>query len=251
MQGQHRYSIYVDHKVENWLIISGVGEIKASTATEYLSEVSDVKSWTVWVNIGIAGSSVGNYGDLFLIDKIIQDSSKKCFYLGAVVKTKIQKSVLVTVDKPLLNYSKFALVDMEAAAFAMVALKKSCRELVLVMKVVSDGPNHPINDITARSASELILLNLNDIFEYVEKLTILAQTEKDRFDVPSVYFDILKRWHFSVSQLHELKKLILRWEVATPSTNVMHKIQNFSSSREVILYLKDTLTNYEIDWTQV
>ena len=96
MQGQHRYSIYVDHKVENWLIISGVGEIKASTATEYLSEVSDVKSWTVWVNIGIAGSSVGNYGDLFLIDKIIQDSSKKCFYLGAVVKTKIQKSVLVS-----------------------------------------------------------------------------------------------------------------------------------------------------------
>ena len=30
-----------------------------------------------------------------------------------------------------------------------------------------------------------------------------------------------------------------------------YKIQNFSSSREVILYLKDTLTNYEIDWTQV
>lgn len=247
--GQHCYPIYVDRDQKNWLIISGVGQEKAAAATKYLNEVSGARSWTVWINVGIAGSSYGNYGDLFLIDKVIQDSSKKTFYMGVVVKTLLKKSLLLTVDKPLLTYAKVELVDMEAAAFALAASKISCRELILVMKVVSDGPTNSINNITAASVSELISRNCNSIFGHVSKMTTLADLNKSRFHIPEVYFDILNKWHFSVSQSHELRKLIRRWEVATPSINVMHKLDRFSSSREVIMYLKDNLNNYEIDWT--
>ena len=251
MGGEHHYPIYVDSKNENWLIISGVGQIKVGEATKYLSEVSEAKRWTVWANIGMAGSKNGKYGELFLVDKVIQDIGKNCFYLGTVVKTKLKKSVLLTVDKPLLNYSGVDLVDMEAAAFVMVASKMSCRELVLVMKVVSDGPNDSINDLTAQRASELMSRNLDSIFEHVKKLTVLAELEKIRFYTPDIYFDILGRWHFSVSQAYDLKKLILRWEVASPSIDVMHMINKFLSSREVIEYLKDNLNNYEIDWNEL
>ena len=251
MGGAHHYPIYVDPKGENWLIISGVGQIKVGEATKYLSEVSGAKRWTVWANIGMAGSNNGKYGELFLVDKVIQDRSKNCFYLGTVVKTRLKKSVLLTVDKPLLNYSGVDLVDMEAATFVMVASKMSCRELILVMKVVSDGPNNSIRNLTTQLASELISRNLKSIFQHVKKMTVLAELEKFRFYTPKIYFDILKRWHFSVSQAYDLKKLIIRWEVATPSIDVMYMIDKFSSSREVIGYLKDNLNNYEIDWNKL
>ena len=233
------------------MIISGIGQSRAGKATKYLSDVSDAKRWTVWVNIGMAGSNTGKYGELFLVDKVTQDRTKNCFYPGTAVKTTLKKTALLTVDKPLFNYSEVDLVDMEAAAFVMVASKMSCRELILVMKVVSDGPNNSINNLTAQRASELISRNFKSIFEHVKKMTVLAELEKIRFYTPKIYFDILRRWHFSVSQAHDLKKLIIRWEVATPSIDVMHMIDEFSSSREVIGYLKDNLNNYEIDWNKL
>jgi hypothetical protein len=233
------------------LIISGVGQSRAGEATKYLSDVSDAKRWTVWVNIGMAGSKNGKYGELFLVDKVTQDRSKNCFYPGTAVKTTLKRNALLTVDKPLFNYGEVDLVDMEAAAFVMVASKMSCRELILVMKVVSDGPNNSINNLTAQRASELISRNLTSIFEHIKKMTVLAKLEKIRFYTPKIYFDILKRWHFSISQAYDLKKLIIRWEVATPSIDVMDMIGKFSSSREVIGYLKDNLNNYEIDWNKL
>ena len=251
MEGQYHYPIYVDHKFENWLIISGVGQAKVGEATKYLSDVSDAQRWTIWVNIGIAGSKSGKYGELFLVDKVIQDISKNCFYPGTAVKTTLKKNTLLTVDKPVLNYSEVDLVDMEAAAFMKVASKMSCRELILVMKVVSDGPIDSINNLTAQRVSELISRNFKSICEHIKKLTVLAELEKIRVYIPKIYFDILRRWHFSVSQAHDLKKLIIRWEVATPSINVMDIIGKFSSSREVIGYLKDNLNNYEIDWNKL
>jgi len=248
---EHHYPVYADSKRENWLIISGVGQTKVGEATKYLSDVSDAQRWTIWVNIGIAGSKNGKYGELFIVDKVTQDRSKNCFYPGTVVKTKLKKSNLLTVDKPVLNYREVNLVDMEAAAFVMVASKMSCRELILVMKVVSDGPNDSIKNLTAQRVSELISLNFKSIFEHIKKMTALAELEKIRFYTPKIYFDILRRWHFSVSQAYDLKKLIIRWEVATPSIDVMDMIGKFSSSREVIGYLKDNLNNYEIDWNKL
>ena len=59
---EHHYPVYADSKRENWLIISGVGQTKVGEATKYLSDVSDAQRWTVWVNIGIAGSKNGKYG---------------------------------------------------------------------------------------------------------------------------------------------------------------------------------------------
>ena len=166
------------------MIISGVGQSRAGEATKYLSDVSDAKRWTVWVNIGMAGSKNGKYGELFLVDKVTQDRSKNCFYPGTAIKTTLKKNALLTVDKPLFNYSEVNLVDMEAAAFVMVASKMSCRELILVMKVVSDGPNNSINNLTAQRASELISRNLKSIFEHIKKMTVLAELEKIRFYTP-------------------------------------------------------------------
>ena len=131
----------------NWLVISGVGQKKAAGAANYLNERSGANEWSVWVNVGVAGSSSGNYGQLFLIDKITQANSNKRFYPSVVIKTTLKKGELLTVDEPLPDYTNVDLVDMEAAEFVRVTSKTSPRDLVLVFKIVSDGPNYSIKSL--------------------------------------------------------------------------------------------------------
>ena len=186
--------------------------------------------------------------ELFLIDKITRASSDECFYPGSILKSNLQKSELLTVDEPLLDYSKVDLVDMEAADFVRVTSKISGRDLVLVMKIVSDGPNNSVNDLTATRVSHLILQKINLVFDHVNKLISLASLEEERFENPKGYTAVIERWHFTVSQQHELKQLMKRWVVAYPFTNIIKKLKIMKNSREVLTFLKHDLDNYKIDW---
>ncbi|PQM62574.1 MAG: hypothetical protein CML40_01590 [Rhodobacteraceae bacterium] len=242
------FPVYKDKNARNWLVISGVGQKNVVAAVKYISEFSDSKGCSVWINIGIAGSSSDRYGELFLIDKITRASSDECFYPGSILKSNLQKSELLTVDEPLLDYSKVDLVDMEAADFVRVTSKISGRDLVLVMKIVSDGPNNSVNDLTATRVSHLILQNINLVIDHVNKLISLASLEEERFENPKGYTAVIERWHFTVSQQHELKQLMKRWVVAYPFTNIIKKLKIMKNSREVLTFLKHDLDNYKIDW---
>ena len=242
------FPVYKDKNARNWLVISGVGQKNVVAAVKYISEFSDSNGCSVWINIGIAGSSSDRYGELFLIDKITRASSDECFYPGSILKSNLQKSELLTVDEPLLDYSKVDLVDMEAADFVRVTSKISGRDLVLVMKIVSDGPNNSVNDLTATRVSHLILQNINLVIDHVNKLISLASLEEERFENPTGYTAVIERWHFTVSQHHELKQLMKRWVVAYPFTNIIKKLKIMKNSREVLTFLKHDLDNYKIDW---
>ena len=245
------FPLYKDRSEMNWLAISGVGEANAGLAVQYLNDLSDAKPWSVWVNVGIAGASQGSYGELFLIDKIMQKSTKQCFYPGAIIKSNLRKGELLTVDEPVSEYSNVDLVDMEAAEFTKVASRISGRDLVVIMKVVSDCPSSSLDNLNKLKVSELISNNIPAIFQHIEKMTSMATIEKERFIIPQEYEDILIKWHFTVSQTHELRKLIKRVLVACPSVNVIEELKGLKNAREVINYLKDTMDNYEIDWNKL
>ena len=242
------FPVYKDKNARNWLVISGVGQKNVVAAVKYISEFSDSNGCSVWINIGIAGSSSDRYGELFLIDKITRASSDECFYPGSILKSNLQKSELLTVDEPLLDYSKVDLVDMEAADFVRVTSKISGRDLVLVMKIVSDGPNNSVNDLTATRVSHLILQKINLVIDHVNKLISLASLEEERFENPKGYTAVIERWHFTVSQQHELKQLMKRWVVAYPFNDIMEKLKQFKNAREIVNFLKNDLDNYNIDW---
>ena len=242
------YPIYKDKREKNWLVISGVGQQKVAHAAKYLNERSGAKDWSVWVNIGIAGSSFRKYGQLFLIDTITQANSNKCFFPSSVIKTNLEKGALLTVDKPLVDYSTVDLVDMEAAEFVRVASKMSPRDLVLVLKIVSDGPKNSIERLNASRISDLISQNIPSITGHLTKLASLASIEKKRLKDPRGYQDVIEKWHFTVTQAHELKKLIRRWLVIAPNADVMDILGEFKDSQQVLRYLKEYLNNFEIDW---
>ena len=71
------YPIYKNKQETHWLIISGIGQSNAAASTAYLYLYSEASTYTSWINVGIAGSDKGNYGDLYLVDKISTYQEKK------------------------------------------------------------------------------------------------------------------------------------------------------------------------------
>ena len=68
------FLVYCNKDQDHWLIISGIGEKNIKRSIDYLREISDVKKWTIWINLGIAGNA-DNYGKLFIVDEINSLSS--------------------------------------------------------------------------------------------------------------------------------------------------------------------------------
>ena len=71
------YPIYKNKEETHWLILCGIGRNNAAASTTYLYAYSSASKYTSWINIGIAGSGKGNYGDICLVDKISTYQRKK------------------------------------------------------------------------------------------------------------------------------------------------------------------------------
>ena len=93
------YPIYKNEDETHWLIISGIGRSNAAASTAYLYSFSKASKYTSWVNIGIAGSDKGNYGDLYLVDKISTYQCKKSTYPSTMPKTSLPKMHLFTSEQ--------------------------------------------------------------------------------------------------------------------------------------------------------
>ena len=244
------YPTYKDTTGSHWLTISGVGYTAAAAASAHLHEKSQAPSWASWINIGIAGCGHGNYGTLYMVDKIYCETKARCEYPGVAVSTSLPRTSLLTVNQPKSDYTDQNLIDMEGYSFYATVSKFSCRELVVILKVVSDSPVVSLKNITPKNISELISDNMDNILSVVSKLEKLSELEFKRQAPLDVCDQVIRKWHFTVSQEHQLNYLVHRWAVAFPKNDLMSELVNLESSKSVIKYLSQTLDAYEVDWRQ-
>ena len=64
------FQVFRNFEKTRWLILSGIGRHNSAAATTYLYMISKASRSTSWINLGIAGSGKGHYGDLCLVNKI-------------------------------------------------------------------------------------------------------------------------------------------------------------------------------------
>ena len=207
------YPIYKNEQETHWLIISGIGRSNAAASTAYLYSFSKASKYTSWVNVGIAGSDKGNYGELYLVDKISTYQGKKSTYPSTMPKTHLPKMHLFTSDIPISDYSTYELIDMEGSAFFDIASKLTSKEFICLMKVISDGPENDIKEITKSKISNLMkenLLKIIDVISYYEKL---SEEEFQIIDKPKLFNEIKSKWHFSATQSSRLETLLKRIEI--------------------------------------
>ena len=194
------------------LVVSGVGKSLSAAATGYLCGCSDGWRNAPWINIGVAGHRNVDVGELIVANKIVDQSTAHSWYPPQLV-SNVVNSTLITVDKPEESYPERAAYDMEAAGFFPSATRCSSGELVQSIKVISDNPHQSIALLNARSIEQLITKNLSEIEQFINRLSELSIEIKVLPHNGSLPESWAKRWSFSVTQGHRLRRLLQRWKV--------------------------------------
>ena len=245
------YPIYKNEEETHWLIICGIGRSNAAASSAYLYSYSKASRYTSWINLGIAGSSKGKYGELYLVDKISTYHGKKSTYPFTLPKTSVPKMHLFTSDIPILDYTDYELIDMEGSAFFDIASKLTSKEFICLMKVISDGPNNKINKITKSKIYDLIKQNILKIIEVISYYERLSQVELQIREKPKLFYEIKSKWHFSVTQSHRLETLLRRVEVFCNNNDIVERIKNCETSVSVIKVLNSKIKNNLVNWSKL
>ena len=245
------YPIYKNIEETHWLIISGIGRSNAAASTAYLYSYSEASPYTSWINIGIAGSDKGNYGDLYLVDKISTYLGKKNTYPSTMPKTSLPKMHLFTSDVAISDYSPHELIDMEGSAFFDIASKLTSKEFICLMKVISDGPQNDIKEITQSKIHSLIKANLFKIINVISYYEKLSQKEFQIRQKPKLFYEIKSKWHFSSTQSYRLEILLRRIENFSNKNEIEEKIKDCKKSNSVLNVLNLLIKNNVVNWSKL
>lgn len=204
------------------LVLSGMGKVQAAAATMSCLESSEGKpAATGWINFGIGGCSERRFGEAVLASKITDEGTGRSWY--PVPTWKKQKDLprlpLTTVDRPVEDTSMVkGIVEMEASGFYPVALKGSSTELTHVIKVVSDDPDHSFHDLDKGKVEELCRGAWAAVRDWGEAFREVVEQEAMRLADPPGYADWIARHRFTVTQQHQLRRLLQDWAALVPGS---------------------------------
>jgi adenosylhomocysteine nucleosidase len=203
--GTHPFSVFENET--HRLVISGIGRIQAAAATGFLLGQQDGRPKAI-INLGIAGHGSLDLGTAFLANRIFHSQEKGIYYPPAVLESKISKSGLQTMDAPEKDYPEPIGYDMEAHAFCSIAYQSITRELVQVIKVVSDNPSAPLADFNPKFATDLLFANLSHIEEISEQLERLEREISMDPLILGMLAEIRAKLHCTATQVHQLERIL-------------------------------------------
>ena len=224
------------------LVLSGLGKNSATSATQNLSRSTNNPNGG-WINLGISGHGSLAKGDLFIAGKILDDNAKETFYPPQLYASSITVSTLKSCSKPSMEYQEGMGYDMEAHAFYKTACQFTTRELIQVVKVVSDNPSFPLDQFSPKDAPVMINQHLQRIDDLVKQIEETSNTFQIDDKVEEMFESIGKIHSFSVTRSHQLQELVrhaknlnldlgVMKEIAQSSTNAGEAIKNISEFLE-------------------
>lgn len=233
------------------LIVSGPGKVAAAAATAFLAGMATAPGTRAWLNIGIAGHVQHAIGTGFLAHRITDSTTGTRWYPPQLLNLSLPTDNVVTVDVPETGYPAAALYEMEASGFFPVACRFSSSELVQCFKVISDNKTRASTAVTAKLCEQLISDRLADIDALVTALSAMAD-EYSTWHAPHPDLEQLAaRWHFSVTQQHQLARLARRWEVLTAGQPIwLDQLEKTRRAADVLYCLEQHLGTLEFRSTK-
>ena len=135
------FPYFVNQKLNVGLIGVGVGKKNIKSRINDFLKLINHKE-VQFINVGIAGGkkSRTNIGELFMINKILDDSSDKKYYPEIIIDHGLNESSITTVGTPVLDGGKKydTLVDMEAHEIFSICSKFVPVHDISIIKLVSD-----------------------------------------------------------------------------------------------------------------
>lgn len=223
---------------DRWLTVSGVGRVNAAAATAFLYQFSGGARNCSWINFGCCGHGSWPVGDVLLAHKIVDASSERVWFPPLAFPAPCRTSTLCTVDRPERQYPLEQAYEMEAVGFFSVAGRFATAELVHCLKVVSDGPGDHLEELTASRITALLEKHSDTLGALVAANEGLAAEVFSANAVPAEFSGILERWHFTVAQKRQLRRLLQRLQVLGGGESMLKNLgDQASSAKEVLLRL--------------
>ncbi len=232
------------------LIVSGVGKIVAAAATGYLHAKTEGRSCGAWLNIGIAGHGRRAIGDGVLAHKITDQVTGRSWYPPLTFELPCPSDNLVTVDKPEAEYGGDGLYDMEATGFYATACRCNTAELVHCYKIVSDNRLTSTEAISGKTVQALIAQQLDKIDVLTQTLVALAARLAVFQSDPRELTQFLEHWRFTVSEQHQLRRLLLHWQARSSETLWNEALATLPSANAALRYVSRELDALPIEYTR-
>ena len=246
LDNQSLFPIYANETTGHALVISGIGSIKSAAAATFLKNYLQIKNYTAWINLGIAGFSRDPIGEIYQAVKVVSKESGAVFFPGLRLSKILPAETLVTVSKPESKYNEPVLYDMEAAGFCELVPSFSCNELTYVIKIVSDTANSSSTLITKNLVRDLIEKQLPKILGVLGQIEILVQEEKKRLSLPDEVEDFEQNFRFTETSKHQFREIYRKWKIMFPTKRLDPSEFLNSQPKDIILQLeKEILINAE------
>jgi len=218
------------------LTVTGIGKSAMAAGVAYTQALFSTSLNPVLVNIGIAGHQNFPLGSLFLLNKITDADSQRCYYPPLVFQSPCATVGVQTSAKPQLEYRHGELCDMEASAFYETAVRFSTGELIQTFKVVSDNLVNPVTQVTVQTVSGMLATHVEMIVQVIGLLDKLA--EQLVVAEPSYFRELLDQYQFSVNEQQQLKAKLMRLEVLGGQTAV-EDLAGFRNGKDVLKWLEE------------
>ena len=238
------FPVYKNRDIDIWLVLSGIGQINAVAATTYLYVKSDASYNTIWINLGIVGSRNFKVGELVQIDKITTNDFRDKHYPSPATfkNNNVERSNLITVNKPEALFENDGVYDMEGYAFFSFAKKIASYELVSVLKIISDIPGTDISKIDKFAVERLVLKKMPLIEKVLDNLLSLQEMLLLQQRKPNYFDEICQHKKFSVSQKVTLKKYLTQWQSRFPRRNPLYEIGQRMTASQILKKFSDNLS---------
>jgi len=199
------FPIYINKHIS--LTISGIGKNNCAMAvSQTFCEFDKIKN-NVWINIGLAGHKSHKIGEIFIINKIYDSSSKKKEF-PHITSFKIQANDCTTFDNENKKYNN-SLSDMESSSFFASASQHSTKELIQTIKIISDNKIESINFLNNKSVYDLLIKHKNLLLEFCNHM-IAIKDSLSRYPtkVERNYSKLFLKIRLTFNEQNQIKSLL-------------------------------------------
>lgn len=225
------------------LTVTGLGPCAMAAGVAYSQALYGEAENPVLINVGIAGHRDHAVGSLFLIDKILDAGSGRCYYPPLAFSPPCATGSIRTAPKPQLAYDHPDLCDMEAAAFYETATRFTSAELAQCLKIISDNRLLPADRITPQAVSALIAAHLGAIEDISAELLRLA--ESITFPESLLMAELTSCFRFTANERIQLKKQLQRWDCLTGGQALDIDWSGLTKGKDVLQRLRQRIDNLE------
>ena len=200
------FNVYYNNKFT--LTISGIGKVNSAVAVAQTYQEFGKNKNNNWLNVGIAGHDNSKLGEIYIINKILEDKSDKCFFPYSPCIQNIKNNSCITYENVNNKYND-SLSDMELSGFFEAANKYSYKELIHSIKIVSDNKYDSI-DFKDKQIVEKLFFDKSTIFDKFFKTieSLLKETVNNTIMMDRKVDELIRNVKFSKSENEQVRKLL-------------------------------------------